>query len=168
MTWVEWCQMISNDLQSDIFLFKDGYRGKCRQGCLNQVREFMSRMVKRKMFFWAHLGVKCTKIPFGCASGVWTRINSMGRCSARVIFFAFFIVFVINLQISFAPDHTGHFERGKFIDHVRKLDLGTLLDHVHVEARVFADRRHFVHWIVIDIMNVHLKKSWLKIQPELP
>ena len=60
-------------------------------------------------------------------------------------FFAFFIVFVINLQISFAPDHTGHFERGKFIDHVRKLDLGTLLDHVHVEARVFADRRHFVH-----------------------
>jgi len=42
-----------------------------------------------KNVFWAHLGVKCTKIPFGCVSGVWTRINSMGRCSARVIFVFF-------------------------------------------------------------------------------
>ena len=60
-------------------------------------------------------------------------------------FFVFSSFFVINLQISFAPDHTGHFEGGKLIDHVRKLDLGTLLDHVHVEARVLADRSHFVH-----------------------
>ena len=47
-------RVMSNDIKWPTvryFLFKDGYRGKCRQGCLNQVREFMSRMVKRKMFF---------------------------------------------------------------------------------------------------------------------